>query len=98
MNKIVTIEVFQFFLDNSTQLVRLAFSYGRIIGDKTEHLDLIFEWFAAFYVNCKVYANKTNTMDKEIADRMRSENAEQFQTLVRMHLSFELDLNTEPVE
>lgn len=37
-------------------------------------------------------------MDREIADRMRNENAEQFQTLVRMHLSFELDLNTDPVE
>lgn len=37
-------------------------------------------------------------MDKEIADRMRTENSEQFQTLVRMHLSFELDLNTDPVE
>lgn len=37
-------------------------------------------------------------MDKEIAERMRSENFEQFQTLVRMHLSFELDLNTDPVE
>lgn len=37
-------------------------------------------------------------MDKEIVDRMRNENPEQFQTLVRMHLSFELDLNTDPVE
>lgn len=37
-------------------------------------------------------------MDKEIVDRMRSENSEQFQTLVRMHLSFELDLNTDAVE
>lgn len=37
-------------------------------------------------------------MDKEIADRLRTENPEQFQTLVRMHLSFELDLNTDPVE
>ncbi|XP_031630780.1 uncharacterized protein LOC116345492 isoform X2 [Contarinia nasturtii] len=37
-------------------------------------------------------------MDKEIADRLRNENPEQFQTLVRMHLSFELDLSTDPVE
>lgn len=37
-------------------------------------------------------------MDRDIADRMRSENFEQFQTLVRMHLSFELDLNTDAVE
>lgn len=37
-------------------------------------------------------------MDKEIVDRIRNENSEQFQTLVRMHLSFELDLNTDSVE
>lgn len=37
-------------------------------------------------------------MDREIVDRMRNENPEQFQTLVRMHLSFELDLNTDTVE
>lgn len=37
-------------------------------------------------------------MDKDIVERMRSENFEQFQTLVRMHLSFELDLNTDAVE
>lgn len=36
--------------------------------------------------------------DQEIAIRMRCENYEQFQTLVRMHLSFELDLNTDSVE
>lgn len=36
--------------------------------------------------------------DIEIVGRMRSENFEQFQTLVRMHLSFELDLNTDTVE
>lgn len=36
--------------------------------------------------------------NREIADRMRGENFEQFQTLVRMHLSFELDLNTDAVE
>lgn len=37
-------------------------------------------------------------MDRDIADRMRSENVEQFHTLVRMHLSFELDSNTDSVE
>lgn len=37
-------------------------------------------------------------MDREIADRMQNENFEQFQTLVRMHLSFELDLNSDTVE
>lgn len=37
-------------------------------------------------------------MDRDIADRMQNENFEQFQTLVRMHLSFELDLNTDAVE
>lgn len=31
----------------------------------------------------------------ELAERMRLENHEQFQTLVRMHLSFELDLHTD---
>lgn len=36
--------------------------------------------------------------EQEIANRMRCENFEQFQTLVRMHLSFELDLNTDTVE
>lgn len=37
-------------------------------------------------------------MDRDIAERMRIENIEQFQTLVRMHLSFELDLNTDTAE
>lgn len=37
-------------------------------------------------------------MDRETADRMQNENFEQFQTLVRMHLSFELDLNSDTVE
>lgn len=37
-------------------------------------------------------------MDRDIADRMQNDNFEQFQTLVRMHLSFELDLNTDAVE
>lgn len=31
----------------------------------------------------------------KLAARMRKANAEQFHTLVKMHLSFELDLNTE---
>lgn len=31
----------------------------------------------------------------DLADRMRLQNQEQFNTLVRMHLSFELDLNTD---
>lgn len=31
----------------------------------------------------------------DLAERMRLQNQEQFHTLVRMHLSFELDLNTE---
>lgn len=34
----------------------------------------------------------------ELAERMRCENYEQFQTLVRMHLSFELDLNIDTAE
>lgn len=52
----------------------------------------------AFYVRTNIWTNKENKMDKEIVDRLRNENPEQFQTLVRMHLSFELDLNTDPVE
>jgi len=32
---------------------------------------------------------------KDIAARLRCENHEQFVTLVRMHLSFELDLTTD---
>lgn len=44
------------------------------------------------------HLSETVEMDREIADRMQNENFEQFQTLVRMHLSFELDLNTEAVE
>lgn len=31
----------------------------------------------------------------DLAELMRYENEEQFNTLVRMHLSFELDLNTD---
>jgi hypothetical protein len=34
-------------------------------------------------------------MDGKLASRMRKVNSEQFHTLVKMHLSFELDLNTE---
>ncbi|XP_058822013.1 serine-rich adhesin for platelets isoform X2 [Topomyia yanbarensis] len=34
-------------------------------------------------------------LDQEIAHRLRNEHPEQFITLVRMHLSFELDLNTD---
>ncbi|XP_022904225.1 rho GTPase-activating protein 19-like isoform X2 [Onthophagus taurus] len=33
--------------------------------------------------------------DDELAERLRTENCEQFNTLVRMHLSFVLDLNTD---
>lgn len=33
--------------------------------------------------------------DEAIAERLRQENPSQFNTLVRMHLSFQLDLNTE---
>lgn len=35
------------------------------------------------------------TVDKVIAQNMRTTNYEQFKSLVRMHLSFELDLNTD---
>ncbi|KAL1378580.1 hypothetical protein pipiens_015500 [Culex pipiens pipiens] len=34
-------------------------------------------------------------LDQEIANRLQSEHPEQYVTLVRMHLSFELDLNTD---
>lgn len=34
-------------------------------------------------------------LDQEIANRLQNEHPEQFVTLVRMHLSFELDLNTD---
>ena len=36
-----------------------------------------------------------DSVDGKLASRMRKVNPEQFHTLVRMHLSFELDLNTE---
>lgn len=55
-----------------------------------------FELNRSFLLNATTtYAMET---DQEIASRMRCENFEQFQTLVRMHLSFELDLNTDAVE
>ena len=34
-------------------------------------------------------------VDGKLVSRMRKVNHEQFLTLVKMHLSFELDLNTE---
>lgn len=37
----------------------------------------------------------SNISDMEIVKRMRRNNYEKFKTLVRMHLSFELDLNTD---
>jgi hypothetical protein len=35
------------------------------------------------------------TGDSALAERLRREDPEQFHTLVRMHLSFVLDLNTD---
>lgn len=35
------------------------------------------------------------TVDGKLTSRMRKVNPEQFLTLVKMHLSFELDINTE---
>ncbi|KAL9919097.1 rho GTPase activating protein at 54D [Glossina fuscipes fuscipes] len=40
-------------------------------------------------------ANLSELRDAEVATRMRKCNYEKFKTLVRMHLSFELDLNTD---
>ncbi|KYN28414.1 PREDICTED: uncharacterized protein LOC108770410 isoform X1 [Trachymyrmex cornetzi] len=40
-------------------------------------------------------ADFNNGVDGKLAFRMRKVNPEQFHTLVKMHLSFELDLNTE---
>lgn len=34
-------------------------------------------------------------LDQDIASRLQNEHPEQFVTLVRMHLSFELDLHTD---
>ncbi|XP_034654879.1 uncharacterized protein LOC117892636 isoform X1 [Drosophila subobscura] len=41
------------------------------------------------------YANINGTSDRELATRMRSCNYEKYKSLVRMHLSFELELNTD---
>lgn len=35
------------------------------------------------------------SVDMTVAERMKSENSEKFISLVRMHLSFELELNTD---
>lgn len=37
----------------------------------------------------------TRNINRDLAMRLRFENFEQFTTLVKMHLSFELDLHTE---
>lgn len=37
----------------------------------------------------------TKNINRDLAMRLRVENFEQFTTLVKMHLSFELDLHTE---
>jgi len=44
---------------------------------------------------CLTMADFNDGVDGKLAFRMRRVNPEQFHTLVRMHLSFELDLNTE---
>lgn len=76
--------------------MKLDISYGKLLTIRKKNLiDIDSNYFKWISIVCK---QKPNTMDKEIADRMRNENSEQFQTLVRMHLSFELDLNTDPVE
>jgi hypothetical protein len=36
-----------------------------------------------------------NLSDSELAEKLRRDDAEQYLTLVRMHLSFVLDLNAE---
>lgn len=73
----------------------LDISYGKFIIIEKNLTDFNPNLFECISIVCK---QKQQTMDKEIADRMRNENSEQFQTLVRMHLSFELDLNTDSVE
>ena len=35
------------------------------------------------------------TLDQDIAKKMKKQNPDQFITLVRMHLSFQLDLHTD---
>lgn len=37
----------------------------------------------------------TRNINRDLAMRLRFENFEQFNTLVKMHLSFDLDLHTE---
>lgn len=39
--------------------------------------------------------DNTKSSDEEIAEKLRLENPAQFNTLVRMHLSFQLDLHTD---
>lgn len=36
-----------------------------------------------------------DSVDAKLVSRMRAVNPEQFHTIVRMHLSFELELNTD---
>ncbi|XP_011172974.2 uncharacterized protein LOC105205321 isoform X2 [Solenopsis invicta] len=54
----------------------------------------------AAHLNCQFYQTSTmvdfnDGVDGKLVFRMRKVNPEQFHTLVKMHLSFELDLNTE---
>lgn len=37
----------------------------------------------------------TSSCDEDLAERLRRDNYDQFNTLVRMHLSFVLDLHTD---
>lgn len=41
------------------------------------------------------HINLSDFSNSEIVEHMRKCNYEKFKTLVRMHLSFELDLNTD---
>lgn len=38
---------------------------------------------------------KPPNLDRDYADRLKNENPQQFETLVKMHMSFELDLHTD---
>lgn len=38
---------------------------------------------------------RRSSVDMAVAERMKLENSEKFISLVRMHLSFELELNTD---
>lgn len=64
-------------------------------------LGISFVVFFIFFVLCENLKmdleslNFTELRDAEIVARMRKCNYEKFKTLVRMHLSFELDLNTD---